>query len=180
MTNESEQINQERIARWEQIAEEVDAITDVLGHSIEDGIKPAVIALQALEFPTSQSCEGHVRTEEGEEQQGNAYPWVEIYAPEPEGIESEEEKERVWRTANLKLQRRMIEYLAQFYESRKSDFDARMGFRNIGMFGGFRIQSIGGEIMEILSLKEQQEKRELYKSEMDKFTAFLKEQYFAS
>mgnify|MGYP001596152710 CR=1 FL=1 len=44
--------------------------------------------------------------------------------------------------------------------------------------GVFRIQSIGADLMELLSPEEQREKLKLYRKEMDDFTTFLKDQYF--
>ena len=83
------------------MAAEVEEVTDGLGKGIDKGIKEAVIAMKAYDFPTDHSCEGHL---EGEH--GLPYPWVRIYAPEPEGWQDSEEKQKEWTVENLKQQQK--------------------------------------------------------------------------
>jgi hypothetical protein len=119
-------------------------------------------------FPTSQSCEGHI-------DDGNVTaPWIEIYAPETEGWEDDNEKQREWKIENLKQQKRMLKMLDEFYQDRKTPLDVVLSFRNIGAFGGFRVQSNGAEIMPVLSFEEQKNKLDFYRNEMKGFTEFLK------
>lgn len=56
-----------------------DKIVDGLGKPIDAGIKPMVAVLNALEVPTSGSCEGHI-------ERALSYPWVDI-GLEPDYIE---------------------------------------------------------------------------------------------
>jgi hypothetical protein len=171
-SNENEKSEKQK--HWEILAAEVEGITDKLGLGIDSGIKESIVALKAYEFPTSQSCEGHL---EGEH--GLPYPWIEVYAPEPEGWKEDEEKQKEWRIANLKEQKKMIGLLGKFYEGRNAPLDARITFERVGAFGGFRIQSMGADTMELLSQDEIKGRYMIYKKEMDDFTAFLKKGYLS-
>jgi len=162
----------EKQQRLIEIREKVETIKDKQGKGVEEGIKESVTALLANDFPTSQSCEGHI----GEK--GASYPWVEIYTPEPEGWRENKEKQREWTIENLKQQKRMTDILAEFYKDSETPLDARLNFSYIGTFGGFRIQSIGSENMSSLPPEEQKQKNEAYRKEMAVFTAFLKKRFF--
>lgn len=164
-------IEAEKQRRLIEIREKVEKITDKLGKGIDDGIKESVTVLLANEFPTSQSCEGHI----GEK--GASYPWVEIYTVEPKGWKEDKEKQREWTIENLEQQKRMVDVLAEFYQDRETPFGARLNFRHIGAFGGFRIQSMGAETMPLLSPEEQKQKLETYRKEMTDFTDFLKKRF---
>jgi len=175
-------VESEREIVWKKKMAEVNKITDSLGKGIDEKIKESVCAFLVHGFITSASCEGHL-AKEGEEEPGHPYPWVEIYAPKPEGLEEAkgEEKDRLeqeWRIKNFEQQRKMMKLLEEFYQNREAPFDARLVFANIGAFGGFRVQSFGAEIMAILPLKEKQEKLALYRKEMRDFTEFLKRKFF--
>ena len=61
-------------------------------------------------------------------------------------------------------------FLEEFYGERETPFDARLAFDNVGMFGGFRVQSFGAEITVILSPEEKRQKLALYQKEMEDFT----------
>ncbi len=163
--------------RWEQERRNVEEITDKLEEGIDEGIKDTVIALRVLEFPTSGSCEGHTSGEHG-----TPYPWIDICVPRPEGYEEDEEdreKRHEWNIENLKEQKRMIDLLDEFYSDRKTPFDVMISFRHIGIYGEFRLQSFGADIMELMTPEEQEEKRRQYKKELDDFAQFCKEEYLA-
>ncbi|MGH7799935.1 MAG: hypothetical protein ACREOW_04800 [Thermodesulfobacteriota bacterium] len=159
---------------WEKHKSEVERMTDRLGKEIDEGIKETVIALRAIGFPTSQSCEGHTV-------RGLPYPWVDITAPTEctlwwsaptPGYEKRQE------LANLKLEQRMVELLAEFYENRQTPFDARLSF--VFIRKAFRVQSIGGRTLSLLSPEEKEMKIGIYKKEMEDFARFLKQKYFSS
>ena len=64
--------------RWDQARNEIKHIADAEGHGIDDGIKDVVIALNAFNINTGQSCEGHFDS-------GMSAPWIRIEAlNEPE------------------------------------------------------------------------------------------------
>lgn len=170
---------EKRKARWDEIQQEVGALTDTLGKGIDEGIKPAVIAFRALDFPTSQSCEGHIRETDNDDQWGETYPWIEVYAPEPEGWEDSPEIQQQWNEENLKEQQRMIILLDEFYQNRDTAYDTRLILRDIGLYGGFRVQSAGGAVMKLLSLEEQANKYTVYRKELDGFVEFLKQKYWS-
>lgn len=175
-----EQTKSEKEILWEQKREKVNEITNALDLGIDEKIKEAVTAFIVYEFSTSQSCGGHT---EQEEEHKASFPFVEVYAPEPEGWEDAtgENKKRIeceWTGENLKQRQKMMDLLAEFYQGRETPFDARLNFQNIGAFGGFRVQSFGAEMCPILAPEEQKHKLELYRKEMNDFTQFLKEIFF--
>ena len=175
---QSESVKSEQEAMWEKTLMKVNEIGDSLGRGIDEKIKKSVAAFLIHGFSTSGSCEGHI-TEESEEEHGLPYPWIEIYAPEPEKWKESKEKQYKWIVENLKQQQKMMGFLEEFYKERKTPFDARLTFRGIGAYGGFRVQSFGAEMYPILTLEEQKQKLKLYRKEMDDFAIFLKDKYFS-
>jgi len=158
---------------WQTTVEKVNHITDRVGMPIDAGIKDTVVTLMVHGFPTSQSCEGHP------EQHDLSYPWVEIYTPEPNNWKNDESKKETWQIENLKQQQKMIEYLSEFYQDRKTPFEAQLCIHYIGAFGGFRIHSTGAETMSLSSPTQQQEKFNLYRQEIISFSQFLKDKFFS-
>ena len=178
----NEPIKSEKEIAWEKKLEEINNIADRLGKGIDENIKKSVAAFMIHEFTTDSSCEGHI-SEGEEEQHGLPYPWVQVYADEPEGwSEAEGDKkeaiEHEWRINNLEQQRKMMGFLEEFYKKRETPFDARLAFDRVGAFGGFRVQSFGADITAVLTLEEQKEKLALYRKEMDEFTKFLRDKFF--
>lgn len=165
---------------WDKNRAEVDKIADKLGKGIDEKIKEAVVAFRVYGFITSQSCEGHICEVNEKCRTGVPFPWIELYTPEPKGWKKSEEKKREWAIENLTQQQKMIGYLDEFYQGRETPFDARLTFRGIGVYGGFRIQSFGSETMTLLTQEEQIKKLELYRKEMDDFTNFLKDKYLSN
>jgi len=176
-------VKSEKEIIWEEKMVEVNEITDSLSKGVDEGIKESVCAFLVHGFTTTGSCEGHIN-EKGEEHRGLPYPWIEVYASEPQGWKEAEgeEKERLeqeWRIKNLKQQKKMMGFLEEFYQERETPFDAKLVFKNIGAFGGFRVQSFGAEITVILSPEEKQQKLSLYQKEMRDFSEFLKKKFFS-
>lgn len=163
---------------WEQKLAEVNEIVDRLGKGVDEKIREPVGAFLVYEFTTSGSCEGHI-AEEGEDEHGSPFPWVEVYAPEPEGWKESEGKKQEWTIENLKQQQKIMGFLEEFYKERETPFDARLTFDRVGAFGGFRVQSFGAEMMALLTPEERKQKLKLYRKEMDDFTKFLKGKYFS-
>ena len=162
---------------------EVNEIADRLGKGVDEKIKEPVAAFLIHEFTTSGSCEGHM-VEEGEDQHGLPYPWIEVYAPEPDGRreakgDKKEELDQEWRIKNFEQQQKMMGFLAEFYQGRETPFDARLAFDRVGAFGGFRVQSFGAEMTAILTPEERKQKLELYRREMEDFANFLKSKHFS-
>ena len=175
---QSESAKSEKEIAWEKKLAEVNEIVDRLGKGIDEKIKEPVAAFLIHEFATSGSCEGHM-AEKGEGEHGLPYPWIEIYAPEPNGWRESEEKKREWAIQNLKQQQKMAGFLEEFYQNRKTPFAARLIFHPVGRYGGFRVQSFGAELYPMLSPEERKQKLALYRKEMEDFTKFLKEKHFS-
>ena len=163
---------------WEQKMLEVNEITDRLGKGVDEKIKGSVAAFLIHKFTTNGFCEGHMN-EEGEDRHGLPYPWIEVYAPEPEGWKESEEEKREWTVNNFRQQQRMMEFLEEFYKGRETPFDAQLAFDGIGVFGGFRVQSFGAKMTAILTPEEKKQKLELYQKEMGDFSKFLKDRHFS-
>ncbi len=181
-TNFSEKEQLGKKSEWGKKMAEVNEIVDILGKGIDEKIKESVGAFLVHKFTTSGSCEGHI-TEKGEKQQGSPYPWIEIYTPEPEGREkakgAEKKKiEQKWLIENLNQQKKMMGLLEEFYKERETPFDARLTFDKTGRFGGFRVQSFGGQMMPLFNIEKKRQKLALYQKEMKDFTNFLKKKYF--
>lgn len=180
---EGEPVKSDKEIAWEKKMAEINEIADRLGRGIDEKIKEPVSAFLIHEFTTSGSCEGHM-AEEGEKQHGLPYPWVEVYAPEPEGWkeaegDKKEQLDKEWRIKNFEQQRKMMDFLEEFYRGRETPFDARLAFDGVGAFGGFRVQSFGAEMIAILKSEEQKQKLALYQKEMRDFTEFLKNKHFS-
>lgn len=180
---QNETVKSEKEIAWEKKMTEVNEITDSLGKGVDEKIKESVTAFLIHGFTTSGSCEGHIH-EGGGEKHGLPYPWVEVYAPEPEGWreaegDRKEQLEQEWRIKNFEQQRKMMGFLEEFYRDRETPFDARLTFDRIGTFGGFRVQSFGARITAILTPEEQKQKLALYQKEMEDFTKFLKDKHFS-
>lgn len=159
---------------WDKLSNEVEQIADRLGHKVDDGIKETIIAFKAFEIPTSGSCEGHT---EGEH--GLPYPWVDIEVEEPEGWKDNEIIEEQWKKQNLVERQKMMALLDEFYKTRSSPIDARLIFENHGIYGAFRLHSMGAETMELLSEEDLKTRSALYQNEMKDFTEFLKKKHFS-
>lgn len=158
---------------WSREAAAVEEITDGLGKKVDENIKEAVIAFHLCGFQTYGSCEGHTGGEHG-----LPYPWVDITIPEPEGWKENETIQKEWRIKNLMQQKRMLALLEKFYSTRETPMDMRLIFNYVGIYGGFRLQSFGAKLMDLLTPEEIKEKYPMYKKEMDDFSEFLKEAYF--
>lgn len=77
LENESDETPESQ-KKWDKIENEIENSADSLGLGIDEGIKNPIIALNAFEINTDQSCEGHLAS-------GESAPWIRIEAPnEPE------------------------------------------------------------------------------------------------
>jgi len=107
--------------RWDQARNEIKHIADAEGHGIDDGIKDAVIALNAFNINTGQSCEGHFDS-------GMSAPWIRIEAlnePEERFVGQNEAFEKVAKKCNIPVEevKRMFNmdaYWEAFHECEKN------------------------------------------------------------
>lgn len=128
-----------------------------------------------FDFPTDQSCEGHI-----EKDHGLPYPWVQVYAEEPEGYEGTPEMDAKWISSNQVERDKMIPLLEEFYHGRNTEPDTKIIMDDMGQYGAFRLQSQGAAKIRGLPKSELVEKHSLYVKEMADFGAFLKEKFFNS
>lgn len=96
---------------------EVDNITDKLGQPVDTEIKPLVVALRFVDFPTTGSCAGHLDS-------GLPFPWVDI------GVTN--------KSSNRPICARMKRLLRDFYKTRPGG--NRLMMAKVGIFGDFRLQ----------------------------------------
>ena len=164
----------EKQKRWDEITAEIETIGDGRGHGIDEGIKKPIIGLMSFDFPTSQSCEGHL------DQSGTPFPWVQIMADEPEQYDHPPETNPKWIALNQIQRDKMVLLLEEFYTNRNTTPDAKIIMDDIGNYGTFRLQSQGGSEIEDLPKSGLVDKYSLYVSEMEDFGAFLKEKFFKS
>lgn len=166
---------------WIAISKEVEQITDRLGMSVDEGIKPAVVGLRYHGFGTTGSCEGHVS-------HGFAAPWVALGdQPSRELIQQVRKLdvpiqkifEQIPELAKLKQtglneQLRLSDLLSEFYAKRNVVFDERMIITSQGIYGAFWLEFQGQNMQEIRSNEEKQSKLVIYQNESHLFADFLK------
>ena len=174
--------------KWDELAEKFSHVTDKIGRPIDKGIFETVVVLNALDIPTSMSCEGHL-------DHGLPYPWVDIESENtmqlmsrfeeltrleqmntPEARELRASIERRRKVEGLKV----FEYLTAFYQVQRVDLYRLIIVRGLGI-GCTRIQSQGGDFLELLVSEDEKERKlHEYQEEMRQFTTVLKSIYFDS
>jgi hypothetical protein len=193
--------------KWNYITKEIEFIVDKLGEPIDNGIKESVIALNAHNFGTMASCEGHL-------DHGFPYPWVDIgsqIAAENNKVKSRFNKlwkkylkekrgeEQMLSTEKTELQElidletaantndlnRLTELLNEFYELNGNE---NVGLElRIRMWNQVRLQPTRVPTGPVKSVKEELAKisneeieRNLneYREEMNRFTKFLRDRFF--
>lgn len=200
MTEEHDLLNPVHEHRWEQITLQVNASQDRLGKGIDQGIKDTVIALQAHEINTLQSCEGHLHW-------GTGAPWVEIGAKVAEKgeqqitsllqaldgvehqhaspLELEKLEEQLGKLQaettreNLTERRKLMFLLQKYYEHRHVPYEQQLVLQSYGL-GRTRLESQGAALQAIEVPEFRQQKLQAYQQEMNAFAQFLRESYFMS
>lgn len=185
--------------QWQETVKQFSRTIDKLGRPVDVGILEAVAALNLLGIRTTASCEGHL-------DHGTYAPWVDIGAEEEPNERdkeraafeearrqserntlSEEDIRRLFTEArelqhqnarkHIELQRKAVAYLTAFYEERHVPYDQQLIIQ--GSYFRARIESQGATIQQILSPEERAERLSIYQQEMQAFTQFLKERWFA-
>lgn len=136
---------------YDEVADEVEHITDGLNLPIDAGIKKTVIALRLWDFPTDGSCEGHL-------DRALPYPWVDIYAPDQE--------EAAWIQANQQQRERLTKLLDEFYNA--THHKHLFAYEDIGIFGGFRLTNKAAK-----SLKKSEDNLMKLRKDFDVLADFL-------
>lgn len=184
---------------WNKIEEWAKLVVDGVGCSIDGGIFQTVVALNALGFMTTMSCEGHV------DSRGLSVPWVDISGLMPEEEEairisikskwgeinqasekhntekvkklSEEYHKLIYelKKPTLELASRLANLLEEFYETRNVSFFARL---ILDEGPSMRLISQGALFQELYNKLEKQRRLKEFQKEMNDFTEFLKKKYF--
>jgi len=103
---ENDTERKEKEEKLEKIRQDIEGWGDLNGMGIDEGIKETVIMCNALELPTSQSCEGH-------EERGLPAPWVDIEAenePEPRFENEKETYEKIAKENNTTVEKIKKDY----------------------------------------------------------------------
>lgn len=175
----------ERNKRWAEIQVEIESIADRNGKGLDAGIKESIIALKASEFPTEQSCEGHIN--EG----ALPYPWVRIGVdipkeefekfPEETTIEQARGLLATYVEENKQIREKLVPLVEEFNEGREVDPRLKLEAAVFNIYDHSIIQPIGAEALEAIADKTEREHLlELSRKEMNDFSEFLKKRFFAS
>lgn len=174
--NFSSATNQEKEKKLADIKLSIENISDLLGKKIDKGIEDTVSMFMAHDFPTDDSCEGHIQDDI---HPNVVYPRVGVYEPYPEGWKDNPEVQDKWRQANEHQQNRMLLLLNEFYQGREVDEDYKLILEPIGIFGGFRVKS-NLDPSQSFGIDEQIKRVERARQEFTAFTQFLKDKFFNS
>lgn len=175
---------------WHRLTKQFKATTDALGQPLDPRIFEAVIALNALGFETTASCEGHT--------EGSYAPYIDIAVNTPanekeraiEALQLAESDEEL-RAANdlveqcnvhyLAIRHRLIALLTDFYTDRHVPYGQLLTPQSREVFGfveELRLQCTGTENLDITDAAERAVKLKAYQGEIQAFAVFLKERYF--
>ena len=154
--------NKLTLSRWRLAKKETDNLADRMGKPIDPMIITAVTALRAHAFPTTGSCEGHLRW-------GLPAPWIDV------GVSTKRPVNRSGvRRKNLLMQRRLVRLLDRFYEHRVVASGERLVIVPVGIFGGFCIKNQGAEYQGLYNLDIRRKKLKAFQNEFAVFAEFLK------
>ena len=124
-------IEQEKVGKelaWEQKRKEIDEITDIIGHKIDNGIKETVVAFDMNNLPTHNSCEGHIDN-------GFPYPFVEVTAGEEPRWKYEDQEELFKKVAEEKdiqfekIERESSQWDVNLYEEVENETGKRLNLK---------------------------------------------------
>ena len=188
-----------RKQHWQEMTDKVSHITDKLGKPVDAGILETVVALNALDIPTTASCEGHVDW-------GTGAPWVDIASNDPrtnvsiaklseeaiqeckQGKKTDAEIEALFdevdrarkavKVLYIQERQKLLQYLTQFYGDRYVPYDCRLIIRPLGTTGKSRLESQGADCQDVTPLEIRAEKLKEYQEEMHAFTVSLKRIFF--
>lgn len=176
---------------WQDLVKRFESTTDDLGQPLDPKILDAVVALNALGFETTASCEGHA--------EGSYAPYVDIAIDTPAG-----EKERLFealqlaetdeelRAANdlveqlnvyyLEARRRLMNLLIAFYQDRHVSYDHLLSLRPrrdaFGCVEELRLQCMGTDCLDLSDSDGRAVKLKAYQCEIQELAVFLRDRYF--
>ncbi|NCQ56024.1 hypothetical protein COT86_00635 [Candidatus Collierbacteria bacterium CG10_big_fil_rev_8_21_14_0_10_43_36] len=183
--------------KWEELANKFKETTDKMGMRIDSGIFDLVVTLNALDFPTSASCWGHL-------ERGVASPWLD-FQPKltPEIQTKKEEAKSLWAEVKKKesegkakteivkmldehhklekevnkpmllLAEELLKLLNDFYKDHSNEAEVTLVLRKIGN-SAIRLESQGSIVQEVKPQLVKEENLLKYRSEMEKFSEYIK------
>ena len=142
---------------------------------VEPGVLHAVVALNALGFPTSGSCEGH--SEE------SPYPWILFVTKQKK--KSDKLDFNAWGKKTGKFIQSLEILLSGFYADRDVPLDQKLVVQyelNVTPFAFFKLQCAGAETLsllpsEIFGSKARASILARHQKEMKDFAVFLKKHW---
>jgi hypothetical protein len=167
---------------WQAVADEAEALVDLRGDPIDDGIKPLVIGLRCHGINTAFSCYGH-------SDRAYAAPWIDIIQRDLtdnmlEIIEKSHESLfdlmednsdiAELRKENYAVWGCMIDILDDFYKAHASSADERLVLTPWDEYGVFRLECQGSRLQEFRSEWERIERLKAYQSEMNHLASHLR------
>jgi len=161
----------QRQREWDMLSERARQVTDWCGTPIDPGILETIVALWANGIGTHTSCEGHVDS--------GAFPYVMLTVASLEEQEEPAPRTEAGRK-NLDLQARLLSLLEEFYSERRVPVHQMLVVADRPDAHGFYLQSQGGYANWLREGAERDRHLALYRSEMTRFTEFLKERFFAA
>ena len=201
------ELNEKEI-QWKTLEQELEKTIDGRGKRVDEKIKFPVIALQANDFATTASCEGH-------KDRGLPWPWIDVESAlelklmhdarfnelkekawaafKKTGDMTESEKEeyaklqRALMEENEKEHNRLLGVLTEFYDiaSEASQVGVRLGIWKRPA-NQSRLQPAdiperikGVDVQKIWSDEEKEKRLRLYREEFDRFGSFLKQKFLS-
>src|SRR5258707_3300805 len=188
--------------RYQAMHKRVATFRDKLDNAVDSGIFESVVLLNLLEISTLQSCEGHL-------DHGSPYPWVTVIDEEHSRLFNHmwmrvcklEEQAKAKRTADAydryfsadvqlrlmiarceqesRLHRRLTSLLDTFYEHSIHLSPFRLVVKRFKSSEMYRLEPGFAEIPKDLPDEFKPDYLERAQAEMQAFTAFLKERFFA-
>jgi hypothetical protein len=98
---EGDESDGEKRKRWQELAAGLEPVHDALGKKIDEGIEETVVAFLANDFPTNQSCEGHLEERFGRMVKIGPYVGVGIEEPKERFIGEQEIRRHIAEQFNI-------------------------------------------------------------------------------
>ena len=174
----------EKQEEWDKLRAEVDTIADANGKGIDKRVKEPIIGLTAHEFPTEQSCEGHLYSG------ADPYPWIRVGVdipkeklqamPEKTLIEDAKKTMADYVEQNEKLRERLQPLVDEFNARRDVDQKIRIEITDFNIYGHMIMKPVGAEYIKSLSEKGDEKEKLMNEArkEMSEFGEFLKAKFF--
>lgn len=154
-----------------EIKKEVSNLKDQAGQHIDPGIQDTIVGLRAHEIPTWFSCSGH-------KDKPGSFPYVDIYSDDSE-VESDDyseekmEKKFQWIEENIKIQKKLISLLSDFYSNRETEYKYQLTLHTWIDTARVRLKSVGADLLKNMKKEEFEKELEVYQTEMKEFGEFL-------